>query len=412
MALCAMLAAAPASAETVFQADGAALLGYASTTLTPVSTRQLYADVRPALTLQLGSPRLAFRAGYLFAGDFTISGSGPSWYSNQLTLSLAAELSRETRMTAGASVLQGSTAFQLTLAAPEAGQPAFRAPGNLDLVAADLIESLSWDASPKLRLAQGFLASASAPQDALDRASYALAGSVSLHRLFPRDAVGVALRSGFSVARPLAAGATALEMVTSSLLGSWNHDFDPRWSAQAAAGVEQVIAVSPGHPDTVVPAASLTALYFGEVSSLSLTAKQEVQVNLQTGTASLNDEVVLRAAIGLDRLRRRQVAASAGYLRARALGDVTPGAAAQEGHALQGDLGLVWAFSDALLGTARYSVATQWVGTGLARSLVHTALVGLTVHYSNVRVVPSMPTLGRRVDGSDAIPFPGDPGQR
>ena len=195
VALFAILAAAPACAETVFQADGAALLGYVSTTstaLVPESTRQTYADIRPALTLQLESPRMAFRAGYLFAGTFTLGGTGPSWYSNQLALSLAAELSPRTRMAARANAVQGSTAFQLTQSAPDVGQPAFRAPANLNLVTADLNEALYWDASPNLRLVQEFLAAANAPQDALDRGNYSLAGSVGLQRLFSRDAVGAA----------------------------------------------------------------------------------------------------------------------------------------------------------------------------------------------------------------------------
>jgi len=407
IALAVALGGRPARAQVVFQADGAVDLGYTATRLTPANSRRLYLDVRPALTVQFGSPRLTWRAGYLFAGSLTLDGTGSSAYSNQVSLALAAELSKRSTMTASGSITQGSTAFQLTQRAPDAGQADFRAPGNPDLVTATLAESFAWEASPNLRLGQGLLGSASAPQDALGRTSGAVTASASLDRLFVRDAVGALLRSGFAVLRPLAEGAAEARIVTNSLAGSWNHDFDPRWNAEVTAGVEQVIALTGSRATTIVPTGGLTARYLGDDSVVSLAVSQAAAANLQTGTESLNDEVVLRGAVSFDRIRQRQLGASAGFLRARPLGEVIPGAAATMGNAVQGDVGLVWGFSEVLLATARYSVAYQFgQGANLTPSLVHVALVGITIRYGNAPYLPPMPAIGRRVDGSDAVGFP------
>jgi hypothetical protein len=400
--LAAILAGRPAGAQTIFQADGSAGLGYTRTALTPLESRRLYAEVRPALVLRFGSPWLAWQAGYLFAGSLTLDGTGTSSYSNRLSLSLAADLSQKAALSASAVVTQGGSAFQLTQGAPEAGQPAFRAPGNPDLVTATVAEAFSWDPSPHLNLGQGLLASASAPQDSLRRASTSLTGSMTLDRLFSQDAVGAALLPGFALLRPLAEGAPDVRIVTTSLIGSWNHDFNRTWNAQVTAGATHVVAVGPGHPTTVVPVGSLTGRYLGNDSVVSLEVTRAVATNLQTGTESVSEEVTLRGGVSLDPIRQRQLGASVGFLRARSLGEVTPGAAAGSGKAAQGDVGLVWGLSDVLLATARYSIAYQFEGAA-SESLVHVALVGITVRYSSAPYMPPMPTPGRRVDRGDAV---------
>lgn len=401
--LAAILAARPASGEAVFQADGSAGLGYTRTALTPLDTRRLYADIRPALVLRFGSSRVAWQAGYLFAGNLTLNGTGSSSYSNQASLSMAAELSKQTTLSASAIVTQGGTAFQLTQRAPEAGQPAFRAPDNPDLITMALAESYAWEPSPYLSLGQGLLVSASAPQNALRRSSSSVTGSLTLDRLFPRDAIGAALIPGFAFLRPLAEGSPDVKLLTNALVGSWNHDFDQTWNAQVTAGATHVVALRSGHPTTVVPVGSLTGRYLGNASVASLEVSRSVATNLQTGTESTSDQVTLRWGVSLDRFLQRQLGASAGFLRARPLGAVTPSAASGTGDAVQGDVGFVWGFSEVLLASARYSIAYQYGGTASLRSLVHVALVGFTVRYSNAPYVPPMPTPGRRVDRGDAV---------
>jgi hypothetical protein len=125
---------------------------------------------------------------------------------------------------------------------------------------------------------------------------------------------------------------------------------------------------------------------------------------------SQNSQATLRGFLTFDALWPRQLSASVGYLHAWSLGPITPASASGVGDAVQGDLGIRWGLSDAMLLTARYSVAYQFnQAAGLAPSLTHVLLVGVTAHYSNAAFLPPMPTPGVRVDGSDAVQFPGTP---
>jgi hypothetical protein len=103
----------------------------------------------------------------------------------------------------------------------------------------------------------------------------------------------------------------------------------------------------------------------------------------------------------------RQLSASAGFLRSRPLGQVNPVNAVGTGDAVQGDVGFSWSVSRALLLTARYSVAYQWMQPlGIPPSFTQALLVGITGRYSTASRVPDMPTMGRRVDGADSVGFP------
>jgi hypothetical protein len=396
----------PARADLVFEADGAVDVGYSRSSQPDSDT--LFAQARPALGLLFGSPRLVWRAGYLFAGSLTLQGRGTDTYSNRADLSLAAELSPRSAMTLSLSVLQGGTAFQLSQRAPDAAEPGFRAPSVSQLYTATLGEQFQWEASPELVLRQGLTGSLSAPQDALERANVTAAGSLGLDRVLVRDAVGGVFRSAFSALRPqLAAGERYLKFIQTSLVASWNHDFDATWNGQLVAGVERVSTLgSKEFPVSIQPTGSLTARYLAGNLAASLVVSRATAPNLALGTVSLNHAVTLNGILSFDPVRVRQLAGSIGYLRAESPSGA--GAAqATEGNALQGDVGFVWALSDLFLVHGRYSLAYQVGGTGVATSLVHVLLVGASVRYSTAPLAAPVPTIGRRVDGTDAVGFPG-----
>lgn len=407
MVLGALLAGRPAAAQTILQVDGAWDLGYSTGTGASQDAGRFFTDVRPGLALQFGSPRLAWRASYGFSGSLIFDGRAPS-YAQQLAMSLAAQTTSRSTLAFSVSAAQGSTLFHLAQRAPATSQPEFRAPDNPSLVTALLGQSFGWDASPTFRLRQDLSGALSAPQDSLGRYSVALAGSLALERLFQDDAVGVVLRPSLSLLSPASGEGSRYASTANSLLGSWNHDFDRRWNGQVTAGVEQVLTFTGSYPLAIVPTGSLTARYLANIGGGSLSYTRAAATSLQTGTVSMSDMVTLRALVIFDSLLPRALAASAGFAHAEPLGETAAQVAAGTGNALQGDVRLAWSLSAVLLATASYSASYQFgQPSGLAPPLAHVFLVGLTARYVSARYTPPMPSAGGRVDGSDAVGFPG-----
>lgn len=410
-----MVLGGSATAQTTWQAGAAADLGYSRTTGTSaVTANRTYSDVRPSLALQFGSPRMVWRAACLFAGSITLRGEDPHSYSNQAELSLAAALTPRSTLSLHGAVTQGSTAFQISQRSADAGQPGFRAPGNPEQVSAALGESYVWEASARSRLQQGVTASLSAPQDSLGHYSAEITGSLGLDRSFGSDSIGAELTSRASLLRPLTAQSGRYVSNTNALRGRWSRDFGRRWNGQLTAGVEQVLTFAGSYPLAVLPSGSLNINYFHGGAAGSTAAAGSIgfhhgtMSDLQTGTMSVSDDVFLRGSIGFGATGRTRLSASAGFLSARPLGQSDARAAPGTGKAVQGDVGFVMGLSDALFATARYSAAYQFAQTaGLEPSLVHVVLVGLTATYGDTRRAAPVPTQGSRVDGGDAVGFPG-----
>jgi len=407
-----------ATAQTVYQLDGALDLGYTAETVTtapfvdPAASQtelngRLFTEVRPGISLYSGSPRLLWRVGYLFVGRLNLAGNGPDTYSNQASLSLAAQLSRRTTMTLSAAVTQGSTGFQLSQREPDAGEPAIRAPGNPDLVSASLAEFLAYELGPHFRLGQGISATLSAPQDDLSLFSSTVTGSLALDRMFPSDAIGVEVSSAFSRLQPLLAEGDPYFNITNSVVGRWNHDFDYRWNGQLTAGVQQVVTLAGSYPLAIVPTGSVTARYVAGTALGSIGFTHGAATNLQTGTVSMTDQIAARGFVSFDPIMPRLLGGSVGFLHNEPLGEASALVAAGTGNAFQADVGLTWGLTDEVLATARYSVAYQFgQDGGIPPSLAQVVLIGVTARYSNARYAPPVPRLGQRVDGGDAVKFP------
>jgi hypothetical protein len=403
LVLAALLAPRAAGAEILVRVDGSADVAYGETSATLQSTSRLSSDVRPTLTLQFGSPRLAWRVGYAFVGSLTLRGTDPHTYSNRVGLALTAELGPRSDLTVAGEISQGGTLFQLSQRPADAGEPAFRAPGDPARVEARLGEMFTWHGSEELRLREGLTGAVSAPQDAPERFEAAVTGSLRLERLFSRDAVGAEYRPRVAVLRPLTADATSFVTIANAFLGTWNHDFSPDWNAEAAAGLEQVVTFAGSYPLAIVPAGTLTARYLGRRFTGSVTVTSGAATDVQTGTVSMSEALVVRGTLPLDGFLPRALSASAGVLHASPLGEATSRVPAGIGDALQADVGLVWSLSESLIATARYTVAYQFDQPGgLQPSLAHLALVGLTARWSNAPALPELPSAGRRVDGADA----------
>jgi hypothetical protein len=403
----------PAAAQTVLQLDGTLNLNYSVTTPAVPGEAELFAEIRPAVTFQTGSPTLVFRVAYLFAGTLGLNGSWSNSYSNQLSLTLAAQPDERSTLIFGGTLIQGDQAFQLSQRPADTGQPVIRAPGSPALITGTLIQTFLWEATPDLRLSETLTGNIVAPQYALNESNASITARLGLDHLGPRDGFGGELVSTLARLRETTEAAEPYWSLINSLLGLWNHDFDRGWSGTARAGVASVTSFTEGTPRSIVPVGNLAARYVNGNTGAALALDYGPMMDLQTGTVTQNAQATLRGFANFDALWPRQLSGSVGFLHAWPIGAITPTNAAGIGDAIQGDIGLLWGISDAFIATARYSVAYQFNQPGgLAPSLIHVLLVGFTARYSNAAYLPPMPSAGQRVDGTDAVPFPGSEPRR
>ncbi len=427
IALATAISGGPAAAQNPeVQAEAAVNVGYSQITqstfqpdplpepedLEPNTSRRAFTEIRPGISLQSGRPRLHYRLGYQFSGNFAFDGGAPL-YSNQGDASLITLPSKHTSLTLSALIAQGGTTFLLSQRPAETGQPEIRAPGNPNLVSASLTESFTWDAGRQLLLRQSLGGSMSAPQDDLDLYNGTVNGSLAIERVFKRFSAGLEVRSGISRLRPLQADSAPYSSTTNGFLVRFNHDFSWRWNGLATAGVEQVFTDNDhlpmgNQPLAILPTASAAALYSHGDTSIAIDLSHGSFTNLQVGTVSVTDRITARGIYMLDFRKLRTISFSAGFLHNEPLGESAAIIAAGTGNALSGDAAFTTAITRYILGTARYSVAYQFgQDGGLPPILAHVLFIGVTGRYGNTDLsTRPMPVRGRRVDGSDGRGFP------
>jgi hypothetical protein len=389
--------------QTVFVPDS----GAPRPSDTPSSTAQrMFMEIRPGILVQTGSPRLTWRAGYIFAGTLSIVGDSLSAASNQATGSLTAEVSKFSFLTLTAVLSQGGTAFQLTSRSPDSGSAELRAPGSPDTISASVAESMITELARQLTLQQTLVASTNAPQNDLSARNSALAGSLAIERIFDRDAFGGELHGSVSRLFPLQQGLGMQEYnsYSSSALLHWNHDFSLNWNGMVRAGVEQIFTDTGSEPLAFLPTGSLALRYTPQPDvGVGIDFAHGTATNLQVGSVSLTDRLGVHGAIGIDARKSRAVAFSASALHNEPLGSVSALVAAGTGNAVQLDAGFTTELAKNVLGSVRYSFAYQFgQGGGLPDSLAHIFFIGVTGVIRNTeRPLAPMPFRGQRVDGSD-----------
>jgi hypothetical protein len=422
----------PAAAQGVaVRAEGTVNVGYNQTTRSTAvldpqadpadipdsSTASLFTEIRPGISLDAGSPRLSWRAGYLFAGTLNFDGGAPS-YSHQATGALIADLTPRTVLTVSSAFAQGGTSFLLSQRPADAGKPEIRAPGNPNLLSATLSELVAWQAGRHLQVQQNLIGAMTAPQDDPGRGNTSLIGTLSLERLYERDAVGAELRAGISRLDPLRADLEPYESYTSAILGRWNHDFTVGWNGLLTAGIEQLFTDTGNRPLAFLPTGSAAVRYSANGVGGALEFIHGTATNLQVGTVSLADQLTARGVITIDELTSRVLSFSAGFLHNEQLGEVVAQVAAGTGNAVQGDAAFTTAITRNVLGSVRYSLAYQYgqdtglgqdgdsgQSAGLGPTLAHIVFIGVTASYGKQHKRP-FPTRGQRVDGSDSQGFP------
>jgi hypothetical protein len=409
--------ARPANAQFVYELDGTLALQYTEFTPYTSTDSGLMALVTPAVTLQVGTPDLVYRVGYLFAGVFNLYGGSSNSYNNRLSLALAAQPNGSTVLTTSVLVSQGRTVFQLSQRPADAGQPAIRPQDNADQLWIVADEACRWDLSASLRLTQGFAVGLVAPDYSFAQANAEASASIALdHDITPLDAIGGVFTSRVALLRPLGGFGDPYYALANSLLGRWAVDLGRSWNAEVSGGIAHMIQLTGAHPEAFLPTGAITAGFLASDigrSGGSIGVSYGPYFDLQTGGLTRAASATARGHVNFDALAMNQLAFSAGYLRSWAANEAAVLNLAALGQAVQGDVGLVWGLSNWLLATARASVAYQYDRpVGLAPSLVYTFILGVTGRYSNATHMPDMPTMGSRVDGADAAQFPGATGPR
>lgn len=419
------------------EADAAINIGYSQETQTvfvpdqdaprpsdtPSSTaKRMFMEIRPGILFQTGSPRLIWRAGYIFAGTLSLVGDSLTAASNQATGSLTAEISKFSFLTLSAVLSQGGTAFQLTSRSADSGTAELRAPGSPDRIAASAAESMMSELARQVTLQQTLVASTDAPQDDLSSRNSAIAASLAIERVFDRDAIGAELHGSVSWLFPLQQGMTKYKSYASSALVHWNHDLSLNWNGMVRAGIEQIFTDTGSEPLAFLPTGSLALRYTPAPDiGVGIDFTHGTATNLQVGSVSLTDRLGVHGAIAIDSRKARGVAFSASALHNEPLGSVSALVAAGTGNAVQLDAGFTTQLAKNVLGNARYSFAYQFgQGGGLPDSLAHIFFIGVTGVIRNTeRPLSPMPVRGQRVDGSDgsfqvveepAEPSPGSSG--
>jgi hypothetical protein len=409
--------ARPAHAQFVYELDGALSLRYGKTTPFTSAEDGLMALVSPTVTIQVGTPSLVYRVGYLFTGAFSLYGGSSTSYNNRLIFALAAQPSGSTTLTVTASVSQGGTVFQLSQRPADAGLPAIRPQDNSDQLWAVLNESCRWNLSPTLRLTEGFAAELVAPRYTLAQSNAEVSASLALdHEITPLDAIGGVFTSRVALLRPLGGLGDPYYALANSLLARWAVDLGRNWNAEVSGGIAHMIQLAGTHPDAFLPTGGVTAGFLASDvgrSGGSIGVSYGPYFDLQTGGLTQAASATARGHVNFDALGINQLAFSAGYLRSWAANEAAALNLAALGQAVQGDVGLVWGLSSVFLANVRASLAYQYDRpAGLAPSLVYSFMVGITGRYSNATHMSDVPTLGSRVDGSDGAQFPAAPSSR
>lgn len=358
-------------------------------------------DVRPAITLQLGTPRLVWRGSYLFAGSLRLARDGVAAYSNHASLGLATQPTDRTLFTLVVGATQGGTAFRMSQPAAEAGQPGFRAEGDPSLVTGTLSQGLDHEISPVFRMGQSLTGAWAGLQSRPEDGNGTISAQLRADRAFARETVGVAFGLSYAALRPLEAPRSdpRVRTLAQSFLATWSRDLDERWSGRVGAGLE--LLRTEGVGSSARTTGGLVLHYAGAAAGGSVSYQHAATPSLERGTIAESDTVLVQGTLALDPSRERLVSASAGYVRAGA--PEGPVVAPGPSEAFNGDFAITFNIGSSSLVTARYSMARQVGGPDPAT--IHLVFLGFTVRAGNVERMPPVPTRGSRVDRSDAVGF-------
>ncbi|MDX2088411.1 MAG: hypothetical protein SFX73_11200 [Kofleriaceae bacterium] len=385
------------ASQSTFQADPLAPA--------PADTiARVFTEVRPTLLLQsMYRRRIQWGLGYQFAGQLTAD-SGVLAYSNQAIATLALQPTPRTNLALDGAFAQGSQTQLVSLRAADAGTPTLNAPGNLSQLTASAGEGFTFELAPTVLLQQTARLSASAPQDALDQRSSDLLASVAIEKASRRTIGALEVRSRISQLRPIQTQLEPFASTSNAVLVRGSHDISSRWNTQGWLGIEQVYTDHDSKPLALLPTMSATLNFWTNKTNFAVEASRGAMPNLQIGTISIANRVVMRGLVMLDEAKQRAVRFSVGGIHNEPLGELDELAAGIFDVA-QADLSVTTSLNRRLLLFGRYSASHQFMQDNMLPSMtMHVLLVGVSAQYSSTgKPRRPMPTAGRRVDNVDGV---------
>lgn len=406
VALVALLAVVPsvAGAQGGLTARARLLGGY--TYQTPAvldTTHDFWAGVMPELSyLVLQDPRGLLRLTYAFTA--IAHTRDPAEIANRLTLASSYELSKSTTLVVSADVYQSSLSNYLAtnpvLDTAVMVLPTF----NSRLITSSGSETLAWDVSPRVTLAQSLEAVYVTSLDPeVDIDNFFATAALSAERTWTFDGLGVDLRTGYASLHT--APLPEQRFVTLTGAPRWRHDYTPELSSSLSGGASLVLSPDDGARTIVVPYARAALLYTLGPTSAELSYAGGTQPSALIGQMLRSHVVTLRGTTPLSERHRVFLGGSVGYLHG-AIVDLRPDAVPIDDF-------------DAILGTGDLSwVATDWMqlfvrglftaqdGAGATELSVREA-VTLGIQFSTSApdgiIVPLR--LPQRVDRTDVTPL-------
>lgn len=318
----------PAQAQTTFHVAPAAIVGTTD---------------NPSVAVVPGPS-----AGDIFAGtsvDSSVSNVGKrASHSLHLYLGYTHSLVSDTRDVLSAS-LSGSSSFVLTpdLDLGFVASGVFSRTGRVDLADLTVVnpqatipgttqflnpmagQSLSYRPTTRWRFSEGLtvaeLVYVNSPVSLPDTTLFG--AELRAERLYLRDGISLALSGADSVS---GAAMTTLGLrpgghtfLGEGLLG-WRRDVTALWTSELDAGV--LTLVRPDSRYVLAPAAVIALRYLSRPWFLTFTLSQTPVSNMFLGEATVNDQLLARAALPLDRPERLLLTGFASYIYARGATDV------------------------------------------------------------------------------------------
>lgn len=296
--------------------------------------------------------------------------------------------------------------------------------GGVTFIGATASEAFGWEVDPHWRLVETLAFNGYWPLDPRDSPdSYSLDGHLVAERSFRKDALGLDLRSAYSlygeVRGPTAApDGTAIpdgvvtprqQVLINELTAKWRHDYGHFWNTELDAGVVETNRVEGGGTAIWQPAGRAALRYLHDYGQVDLSYAHTVQPNVLLGQTFAVDQVLLRGNVPLGRETHVVFDASLAYQYARQI-DFDTGGDLSHTNVFLVDATLGYAPRKEIQVFARYQFFDQLGTVGdfdpQPSFLRHVVLVGIIGTYPGeaAATVPTRQAL--RVDRSDMTGIP------
>ena len=411
------LADVSAAAEPALQLVGETSLGYLDSYQRPpsdggpgsVTSRGVVWMIAPGLVFAFASNRTIQHVGYRFQQDLLFGESFTSSTTNNLDYLGFFDLSQRVGLVLDARFVESNQNSPLTF-----GPTGSEFPGPIPLGSGAFLrgaagETFLFDVARDWRAWQGGTIMAQTPIFGAEGPRTLSPGArLGIERLFLTDAVGVEVRSTYTViedgVRLDGSIAPQQRQLVNVGVGRWRHDWGRDFASRVEAGVLRLDLLNNG-TGFWEPIGLAALAYVTPYGDAELAYSHGVTTNPVLGQTFVTDDVRLRGGLPLTTDARFVIAMTAGYQHGTLVDELAEGAA--DVDTVMGDVSFGWQVTRPLLLSARYQHVNQWSDVALPglplRFVQHTAMLGATIELPPDVDMPRAYRAPRRVDATDEI---------